>query len=134
MIILKILTVYYFTQFHTYTTYACIKLFDLLLTKKTNYKYFSLIMFVFQFLGLLIFLEIIELNFCNLDKNTKRNIESRLNVETSRFFIDEDIDYESSRISEKNLELTPGYYINTEMTGITGEEKKADIDSKKSNN
>ena len=34
--ILKILTVYYFTQIHNFTTYILIKLFDLLLKKKVN--------------------------------------------------------------------------------------------------
>ena len=123
--ILKILTIYYFTQFHTYTTYICIKLFDLLITKKTDYKYFSIIILAFQFLGLLIFLEIIELNFCNLDKNTKRNIESRVNIEAKRWFGDHDIDNESSGTSETNkVELSSEYYLSTEMVGIIEDDKK----------
>lgn len=76
LIILKILTIFYLDQYHIFISYIIIKIFDLLLKKETNYKYLSLILFIFQFLGLLIFLEIIELNFCNLNYNTKRIIRS----------------------------------------------------------
>ena len=75
--ILKILTVYYFSPIHTFASYIIIKMFNLLLNKKAKYKYYSLILFPLQFLGLLIFLEIIELNFWKLNKNTKKNIENR---------------------------------------------------------
>ncbi len=75
--ILKILTVYYFTQNHTYTAYVVIKLADYLIRKEGNIRFFSIVLFVFQFLGLLIYLEIIELNFLKLNKNTKKNIEKR---------------------------------------------------------
>ena len=123
--ILNILTVYYFTQFHTYTIYVCIKLLDILLTKTIAKKYLSLVILVFQFFGLLIFLEIIELNFCNLDKNTKRNIESRINSETEKWFREQDIDNEYSGASEKiKIELSPGYYVYTEMYRITEGEQK----------
>ena len=40
-------------------------------------QYYFLILFVFQIFCLLIYLEIIELNFCGLNKNTKRNIRER---------------------------------------------------------
>ena len=54
--ILKILTVYYFTQIHNFTTYILIKIFDLVLRKESEYKYFSILLFIFQFLGHLIFI------------------------------------------------------------------------------
>ena len=73
--ILKILTIYYFTQNHIYTTYVFIKLVDYLIRKKHWIRFLSIILFVFQFLGLLIYLEIIELNFLKLNKNTKNNIK-----------------------------------------------------------
>ena len=75
--ILKILTVYYFSPIHTFASYIVIKIFYLLLRKDAEYKFYSLILFVFQFISLLIFLEIIEINICNLDKDTKRNISRR---------------------------------------------------------
>ena len=114
--ILKILTIYYFTQNHIYTSYTFIKLVDLLIMKKTNYKYFSIILFIPQFLGLLIFLEIIELNFCKLNKNTKINIEKRelkedLNDDDDQN--DEDIDPEERKSKQSIVEISPGYLVNS---------------------
>ena len=48
-----------------------------LITKETSIKYLIIIPFVFQFLSLTVYLEIIELNFCGLNKNTKTNINIR---------------------------------------------------------
>ena len=42
-----------------------------------NKAYVCLALFVLQFISLLLYLEIIELNFCGLNKNTKRNIAER---------------------------------------------------------
>ena len=120
--ILKILTVYYFSQIHAFTTYIIIKLINLLLRKNAAYKYFSLLLFVFQFLGLLVFLEIIEINFLGLDKNTKRNIKRRVTDENTRIMSHQDtLDEEQDQI-----ELSPGYYVETEMVNVTEEQKKDD--------
>jgi len=102
--ILKILTIFYFTQNHIYTTYVLIKMFDLLLKKDNKYKYFSLFLFIFQFLGLLIYLEIIELNFLDLNKNTKKNIRTREKTEIEQ--LDNDCESEG-RVSL--VEVEPGY-------------------------
>ena len=123
--ILKILTVYYFTQIHTFTTYIILKIFDLLLTKEAEYKYYSLILFVFQFLGLLIFLEIIELNFWNLDKNTKRNIGKRENIEIMDL-LNQEVDNNNET---EPIEISPGYTVENEMTS---KPESYDEDSKKS--
>ena len=54
-------------------------------------KFYLLIPFFFiEFIMILIFLEIIEINFCGLNKNLKRNIESRGIIDSS--LIDEDND------------------------------------------
>ena len=128
--ILKILTIYYFTQNHIYTSYTFIKLVDLLIMKKTNYKYFSIILFIPQFLGLLIFLEIIELNFCKLNKNTKINIEKRelkedLNDDDDQN--DEDIDPEERKSKQSIVEISPGYLVNsgTELESFNDEKEQA---------
>ena len=44
---------------------------------KDNNYFLCLIPFVFQILSLLFYLEILEFNFCDLNKNTKRNIQLR---------------------------------------------------------
>ena len=127
--ILKILIIYYFTQFHTYTAYILIKIFDLLLKKETNYKYFSLPLCVIQILGLLVFLEIIELNFCGLNKNTKRNIESR---ETQENLIllkyDESSSEPGIEKGKRQIEISPGYFVETELMNISLDEEKKDED------
>ena len=45
-------------------------------------QYICLILFPFQFISLMFYLEIFELNFCSLNKNTRRNIEERQIEET----------------------------------------------------
>ena len=112
--ILKILTVYYFSQIHTFTTYIILKIFYLLLRKDAEYKYYSLILFVFQFLGLLIFLEIIELNFWNLDKNTKRNIGRRESTE-----IEDLLSQKIDNDGKESIEISPGYIVENELTTIS---------------
>jgi hypothetical protein len=58
-------------------------MFNLLINKNNigNKKYYSLILFFFQFIGLLIYIEIIELNFCNLNKNTIHKIQLREEID-----------------------------------------------------
>ena len=124
--VLKILTVYYFSQIHTFSIYILIKIFDLLLRKDSNYKYFSLLFFIFQFLGLLIFLEIIELNFWNLDKNTIRNIEARVSEEDKELLKDQEIEKDEN----EKVELSPGYLVETEMARVS-ENENNDEDNRK---
>lgn len=58
-----------------------------------------------QFFCLLIYLEIIELNFCELNKNTRRNIQIRGKDDALGNF-----ESESERASI--VEITPGYLLN----------------------
>ena len=125
--ILKILTVYYYSPIHTFASYIVIKMFNLLLNKHAKYKYYSLILFVFQILGLLIFLEIIELNFWKLDRNTKRNVERRESEESARLNSSQKIEEDEI----KSIELFPGYTVGTEMIQVTKEDN--DEESKKTN-
>ena len=112
---LKILTIYYLTPNHIYSAYILIKEFDLLLEKESNYKYLSIILFVFEFISLLIFLEIIELNFLNLNKNTKRNIEKR-EIKDSEGLSDINMKEDN----ESNLiEIEPGYLFSVEIIDAT---------------
>ena len=125
--ILKILTVYYYSPIHTFASYIVIKMFNLLLNKHAKYKYYSLILFVFQILGLLIFLEIIELNIWKLDRNTKRNVERRESEESARLNSSQKIEEDEI----KSIELFPGYTVGTEMIQVTKEDN--DEESKKTN-
>ena len=62
---------------HMMISYAISKMANILANSQSNKKWLSLILFAILFIILLFFLEIFEFNFCNLNKNTKRNIEER---------------------------------------------------------
>ena len=62
---------------HMIISYAISKMANILANSQSNKKWHSLILFAILFIILLFFLEILEFNFCNLNKNTKRNIEER---------------------------------------------------------
>ena len=49
----------------------------MILNKKKPNRAYSIIPFVFQILALLFYFEILEFNFCGLNKNTAKNIEAR---------------------------------------------------------
>lgn len=126
--ILKILTIYYFTQNHIYSSYVFIKLVDYLIRKKSWKKYLCIILFIFQFFGILVYIEILELNFLGLNKNTKKNIELRELEEDNNMLLPEE-GSRTSRISEvgedekgkkmNKVEISPGYIVTIEMVNIT---------------
>ena len=76
--------------------------------------------FIFVFIGIFIYLEIIELNFCNLNKNTRRKIAERAREsKIERLFSEEfpeielskKIDNKQEENNEKGIEIAPGYII-----------------------
>ena len=77
MQLFQLLTLENLTPNHMMISYEIGKLVNNLAMSKSNMKWYSIILFVFQFIILLFFLEIFEFNFCNLNENTKKNIEER---------------------------------------------------------
>ena len=75
------------------------------MSEKQN-KYFALIPFFFQVAILLFYLEILEFNFCGLNKNTKKNIQRRELMEAGRY------DY-----AESDIEIDQGYIVDSEDLG-----------------
>ena len=69
------LTNFYFSPSHVVVNSELANMFNFLFIIQD--RYYTLILFFFQFILLMIFLEVIELNFCDLNKNTKRNIRIR---------------------------------------------------------
>ena len=125
--ILKILTIYYFTQNHIYSSYVFIKLVDYLIRKKSWKKYLSIILFIFQFFGILVYIEILELNFLGLNKNTKKNIELRelqeegimlLFDEGNRMSLMSEVGEDEQGKKMNKVEIAPGYTVTTEMVNI----------------
>ena len=113
--LLKILTLVYFTPNHLLISLEISKLFTTIMyVKETNDDNtkakirFPIILFILVFFTLLIYLEIIELNFWGLNANTKKNIQKR---EIKEMLLSEPLD---DRIDEFPLdELETGYYLNT---------------------
>ena len=89
----EILIIYYLNPLYVLVRenlYFCLQRFVFILVNSDNYKYYiSLTQFIIlqiseitALLGYAIYLEIIELKFCNLDKDLKRNIIERGETET----------------------------------------------------
>ena len=83
---------------------------NLIIYPKDLFYYMSIPFYFIQILALLFYLEVFELNFCDLNKNTKRNIDLRAKedlLDENRYssvdinYIDVDSDY-GIEISEKN--------------------------------
>ena len=110
---LAILILYHFGPNFVLTIFQFSRVVQNLTTIKVNQLY-VIIFFILQFISLLIHLEIIELNFCGLNKYTKRNIEIRgiddLELERSdtlvnlKVGIDKDYDIEL-KDDEKAIEM-----------------------------
>ena len=102
---------YKFTPYHVlipfHATFCIINLLSR--QAKTAEIIISVIYVIFEIIFILIFLEIIELNFCNLNKNLKRKIEERaINEEIYNENDDED---QIVFIDEEKK-----YYIKTELS------------------
>mgnify|MGYP006916246598 FL=1 len=101
---LAILTIYYFNpnyiliivQLSTITEY---------LIKKPKETSYCIALYIFQFIALMIHLEILELNFCGLNKYTKRNIEIR-GIEELTF------EGRDSSVYCQMIDLNDNYYVN----------------------
>ena len=72
---LTILTSFNFEPSFVLISYEFSKFYQVL--KKNPEKAYCIVFFILQFFCLMILLEIIELNFCGLNKNTRRMIEQR---------------------------------------------------------
>ena len=75
------------------------------LIETTADKLFCIIFFIIQFIALMLHLEIFELNFCGLNKNTRRNINLRSKIE----FSEENRD---SSVGFKCVDINKDYIIN----------------------
>ena len=73
----RLLTLDKLTPNHMLICFEVAKLVNVLTMSKSEYKWYSIILFFLQFVILTFFLEIFEFNFCRLNQNTKRNIEER---------------------------------------------------------
>ena len=82
---IRLLVIYNYSVFHLMISFSfnvSINSIFSLVINYTNEEFITFIItFPFEIFSIFIFLEIIELNFCNLNANTKRNIMKRANKE-----------------------------------------------------
>ena len=101
-----------------------LKLIDLI--KDEPEKLYNLIFFVIQFISLMFYLEIFEFNFCNLNKNTRRNIKLRglldvsgengrdtMIIDINKYYYIGTSETESQK--ENNIELIPQIDANSDV-------------------
>ena len=81
--ILNILNIYYFNPNYILISFQFSKFVDVLINESDAKKYFTIFFFVIQLFFLMIYLEILELNFCNLNQNTKKSIDFRSTIDSS---------------------------------------------------
>ena len=104
--VFKFLTIYYFSINHILISYSLSKMANILIAHDSNKEFYCIILFIVQFLLLMIYLEVIELHFCGLDKNTKKNIQIREREEMDFGHFER-----NDSFNENSLEISPGYMI-----------------------
>ena len=109
----SILSNYYFNPNYTLIALHLGK-FSQVLIEEPFEKYYCIILFVCQFFCLMIYLEILELNFCGLNKNTRRNIEFR-GINDYRGYFGRDTGYELNIV-----DINDDYFI--KQNNIIGKE------------
>ena len=102
-----ILVLYYLSINHLILNFIIYKTWNILSTNIYDNKWFSLIPIFFQILSLLFYLEILEYNFCKLNKNTKKNILLR---EKNEMLVRESIGSSNNNI----IDIGQGYHIHNE--------------------
>ena len=105
---LSIINIYYFNPTFFLINFIFSKFVLGLIDKRESKKFFCIIFFLLQTFSLMVYLEIIELEFLGLNKNTKRNIELR-GIE--------DISGENGRDSsigvKDSIDINDDYYIDS---------------------
>ena len=95
-----IFTIFYFTPNHLLISLELAKILNLFISNESKSKYYAIIPIFFQFFSLLIFLEVIELNFCGLNSNTRFNITKR-----------EIEEMKEEETRDSLVEIEPGYLV-----------------------
>ena len=83
---------------------------EILFIEDNSNRFYTLIPFVFQIIALLFYFEIFELNSCNLNKNTVKNIQMR-----------EEEEAKSRNSVTSDIELGNQYYLTESELNIDDE-------------
>ena len=109
--LLIILMLFYLRPNHMIVTDELHVFAGLIIYQDKSNKYYTLIPFVFQILALLFYFEILEFNFCNLNKNTIKNIQDRERKESEEGEPTPDLIY-----------FGDDYYIKDNELGVNNED------------
>jgi len=102
------------------------KLTNLLFNLPSKHYYF-LILFIFQIFCLLIYLEIIELNFLGLNKNTKRNIRTR---SLSEILVGKNNNEDNDTDNQGIIDVNQEYYYNDNINENDNDGSTIELNSK----
>ena len=112
--LLRSLTILYFTPDYILISFTISRIINIVVERKA---YVCLVLFVLQFITLMFYLEIFELNLCGLNKNTKRNIAAR---EQKEMLLQEDYENHPDTVSRSStfseIDISPGYFIYNKET------------------
>ena len=122
---LTIITIYYYSPNFILIIFQLSTIVYTLI-KTPRESAYCIPIYAVQFLFLLIHLEILELNFCGLNKYTKRNIEFRGLLDTSE-------EGRDSTVGLEKIDINKDYYIEGEKT-TEMEFKNEDVEETSNNN
>jgi len=97
--------IYDYTLYHSYILLLLENFIKDIINKDKTFNIFIISCFFIELIMILIFLEIIELNFWGLNKNLKKNIESRALIESSleiNDYYNDEVDNERDTINNEN--------------------------------
>ncbi len=109
--VLIILIMYYLRPNYLIISDQIDAYFDIIFYQHNPNRFYTLIPFAFQIFSILFYFEILELNFCDLNKNTAKNIQMREEKERKPRY---------SKSSE--IELDDQYYLSEKGFNINNEE------------
>ena len=124
---LTILIIYYLNPNFNLIGFHLSKIVQVLIDEN-NELFYCIIIFILQLFCLMIYLEIIELNFCDLNKNTKRKINLRGLDDLSG---DTGSDYNSA-LGIGNIDIGQNYYLENDPRENSIEMSRSETTSKSS--
>jgi len=120
--LLRVLTILHLNPDYILISFSISRIINIVMETK---EYICLILFPFQFISLMFYLEIFELNFCGLNKNTRRNIQER---ERKEMLLQEETDNSSRKSTLSIIEVSPDYIIHIDDNSINhGENSQNDL-------
>ena len=108
----RILTLLHLTPDYILISFTISRIIDIVIETK---QYIILALFPIQFIILLFYLEILEFNFCGLNRNTKKNIQRREEKEKRReedfYSVENNSDGDGKSSNYNEIEISSNYIV-----------------------